>query len=224
MSEWWTYQLDDFLLFSPRSYWRLFEAQNAALWPLQVVTMAAGLTLVVMVLRWPHRAKLAMGLVFSLAWAFLAWSFLLQRYAAINWAVAYAAPAFFVQALLLLGAALLPGRVFGRIDAIGRLGLALSLAGLLLYPALAPIAGRPLASAEVFGIAPDPTVIVTMGLLLTARGRWLAVLLPIPLLWCVFSGLTLYAMGERQAWLPLASAALAVVLGAMRLLPRRDYV
>ncbi|TCK31519.1 hypothetical protein EV667_1629 [Ancylobacter aquaticus] len=218
MSEWWTYRLDDFLLFSPRVYWRLFEAQNAALWPLHLATTLAGLVLVLVILRWPGRAMLWTGLLLGPVWALVGWSFLLQRYAGINWAVAYAAPAFFVQALLLLAAALVPGGpLMGRLDAIANTGLGLALAGLLLYPALPFVTGRPLAGAEMFGIAPDPTVLVTIGLLLMARGRWLAVLLPIPLLWCLFSGLTLLAMGEAQAWPMLATSMLAAVLGALRL-------
>ena len=43
MSEWWTYRLSDFLMFSPRTYHRLFELTNAEIWPLQIVTLAAGL-------------------------------------------------------------------------------------------------------------------------------------------------------------------------------------
>ena len=33
MSEWWSYSPSDFLLFSARTYYRLFEIHNAALWP-----------------------------------------------------------------------------------------------------------------------------------------------------------------------------------------------
>lgn len=220
MSEWWTYRLEDFLLFSPRIYWRLVEAQNAALWPLQLATTAAGLALILLILRRPGVARLWTGLVLGLLWAFVAQSFLLQRYEPINWAMAYAVPAFFAQALL-LGAAVLPGGpAFGRRDAIGATGLALALAGLALYPVLPLVASRPLASAEVFGLAPDPTAVVTLGLLLAARGRWLAVLLPIPLLWCLFSGLTLRAMDEGQAWLLFAAAALVLLLAVLRLIPR----
>ena len=43
MSEWWTYRLSDFLMFAPRTYHRLFELHNAEVWPLQIVTIAAGL-------------------------------------------------------------------------------------------------------------------------------------------------------------------------------------
>ena len=42
MSEWWTYHLSDFLLFSPRTYYRLFELYNAAIWPAQIVALGAG--------------------------------------------------------------------------------------------------------------------------------------------------------------------------------------
>lgn len=221
MSEWWTYRLEDFLLFSPRVYWRLFEAQNAALWPLHLATMLAGLALVGMILRRPGRAMLWTGLLLAPLWAFVAWTFLLQRYSGINWAADYAAPAFLVQAVLLLAAALTPGGpAMGRLDAIGKTGLGLALTGSLLYPALTLVSGRPLTGAEVFGIVPDPTVLVTLGLLLVARGRWLVLLLPIPLLWCLFSGLTLLAMGEAQAWLLLVGTVLAAMLGTLRLVRR----
>lgn len=219
MSEWWTYRLDDFLLFAPRTYWRLFEAQNAALWPLHPVTVAAGLALVLLIAWRPGRAKVWAGLALALLWAFVGWSFLMNRYAAINWAVAYVAPAFFLQSALLLFAAILPrGLAFARRDAITCAGLLLALAGLLIYPALPLVFSRPWTSAEVFGIAPDPTAIVTLGLLMAARGAWLAVLLPIPLLWCLMSGLTLFTMDDGQAWLPLAAAAIGLILALARLL------
>ena len=39
MSEWWTYRAEDFLLFSPRVYWRMFELHNTALWPLHLLDL-----------------------------------------------------------------------------------------------------------------------------------------------------------------------------------------
>ena len=42
MSEWWTYSLSDFLLFSPRTYYRLFELYNLAIWPTQPRDGSAG--------------------------------------------------------------------------------------------------------------------------------------------------------------------------------------
>jgi hypothetical protein len=124
------------------------------------------------------------------------------------------APLFALQAALLL---VIGAASRWEFDARGprRLADIALLALALLYPLLAPLGGRPWAQAEIFGIAPDPTAIGTLALLLLLRARWCAVLLPIPILWCVASGVTLLAMESAVAWLPpaaaLAAAALAVV-------------
>ena len=46
MSEWWTYRLTSFLLFSPRTYYRMLELYNLAIWPAQIVGVAIGLSIV----------------------------------------------------------------------------------------------------------------------------------------------------------------------------------
>jgi hypothetical protein len=46
MSEWWTYSLSDFLMFSSRSYYRLIESYNAAIWPAHVLALVAGLVVI----------------------------------------------------------------------------------------------------------------------------------------------------------------------------------
>ena len=59
MSEWWTYRAEDFLLFSPRVYWRMFELHNAALWPLHLLTLAAGLLIILLIAWRPGTGTLA---------------------------------------------------------------------------------------------------------------------------------------------------------------------
>ena len=209
MSEWWTYRAEDFLLFSPRVYWRMFELHNAGLWPLQVLTLAAGL--IILLIAWrPGVWARCLALILAILWVFVGWSFLWNRYATVNWAVAYVAPAFAIEGVLLLViGSLLDGLAFDRRGPAGWTGyfiLAFALAG---YPLLAPLQGRGWASSEVFGIAPDPTAIATLGILLLARGRLLPALLPIPVLWCLLSGMTLQTMGEPQACAPYAALALA---------------
>jgi hypothetical protein len=209
MSEWWTYRAVNFLLFSPRVYWRMFELHNAALWPLHVLTLAAGLIIILLITWRPGTGVRWIAFILAISWIFVGWSFLWNRYATINWAVAYVAPAFVVEGFLLLILSLLDGLAFGRRGPAGWIGyliLGFALAG---QPLLAPLQRRGWASSEVFGIAPDPTAIATLGLLLLARGKLLPVLLPIPVLWCLLSGMTLRTMGEPQAWAPLAALALA---------------
>ncbi|TJV09760.1 MAG: hypothetical protein E5Y18_23950, partial [Mesorhizobium sp.] len=110
------------------------------------------------------------ALVLAALFAFVGWSLLWSRYAAINWAIAYVAPAFGLQALLLVIGGARGGLAFDRRDLAERLGLLIAVAGLVVYPLLPPLFGRPWASAEVFGIAPDPTAIAALGVLLAASG------------------------------------------------------
>ena len=130
----------------------------------------------------------------------MAWAFLLQRYATINPAIKYIVPLFVLEALLLVWWGVIGGKLSFALkpEASGRFGAALFLLGLLLYPALAAILGRPWKQAEVFGIAPDPTVIATVGLLLLTNCRFRWGLLPVPLLWCGITATTLWAMSAQS--------------------------
>jgi len=209
MSEWWTYRPEDFLLFSPRVYWRTFELHNAALWPLHVLALAAGVIILLLVARRPRSSARWLALLLAILWIFVGWSFLWSRYATINWAAAYVAPAFAVEGVLLLVAGtLLNGLAFDRCGVAGWTGYFLFAFALAGQPLLAPLQGRGWASTEVFGIAPDPSAIATLGLLLLARGRLVPLLLPIPVLWCLLSGITLRTMGEPQAWAHYSALAL----------------
>lgn len=211
MTEWWSYRLSDFLLFSPRTYWRLFELHNEALWPLPAVTLALGVAVLVLAVLRPKHSGRPTAILLAILWVFVGWSFLWQRYATINWAAIYAAPLFAVEGLLLLMLGGLTDRLsFGRCGARRIAGIALIAVGLA-YPLLASLLGRPWQGAEVFGIAPDPTAIATLGFVLLARGRWAWLLYPIPVLWCLAGGLTLWAMNEGTALVPLL-AALSPVL------------
>ena len=224
MSEWWTYRPEDLLLFSPRVYWRLFESQNAALWPLHLVTLAAGLAIILLIARGPKIWTRWITLILAILWIFVGWSFLWNRYSTINWAAAYVAPAFFVEGALLLIACLGDALAFDRrrpSDWIGYFILGFALAG---QPLLAPLQGRGWASSEVFGIAPDPTVMATLGVLLLAQGRLVPWLLPIPLLGCLLSGMTLQTMGEPQAWAPYAILALAAAAWIWTIIRQRGSV
>ncbi len=216
MSEWWTYRPDDFLLFSQRVYWRMFELHNEAVWPLHLATLSAGFAVVLLALRSPQRHALWIAFILASLWAFVGWSFLWNRYAGINWAIVYVAPAFWLQALLLVVTGTMGSLAFDLRDVTGRLGLLLAAVGLVAYPLLQSPFGRSWASSEVVGIAPDPTVITTLGILLAAGGRLMPVLLPIPLLWLVLSGLTLRAMGDAQAWVPIAAALTSASLVMLR--------
>jgi hypothetical protein len=216
MSEWWTYSLSDFLLFSPRTYYRLFDLYNAALWPAHVPALAIGLAIPALMVRGGgYRWSRAAGILLGACWLWVAWAFLFNRYATINWAATWFAGLFVVQAVLLVSA----GAVGDGIESASRLrgagAVVLFAFALLIQPLIGPFMGRPWPQVEVFGMAPDPTALGTLGFALlppTPRRRWL--LLFIPLLWCAISGATLWAMGAPDALVLPAAGLLAVILAA----------
>jgi hypothetical protein len=213
MPEWWSYTLSDFLLFSPRTYYRLLERYNEAVWPAHLVTLGLGLVFLMLLRRRSVKWQgVAVCFILALLWAWISWAFLWRRYGSINWAAMYFLPLFALQVLLLAWNGVFRRRLTFRVasGAAPVTGITLYLFSLFCYPALASLAGRSWHQSEAFGIAPDPTAMATIGLTLLVPNRIPASLLIVPVLWCLFSGLTLWAMKSPEAWVP----PLAAVLGA----------
>ncbi|MFN3659296.1 MAG: DUF6064 family protein, partial [Pseudolabrys sp.] len=209
MSVWLTYSLSDFLLFSPRTYYRLFELYNRAVWPAHGPAGALGIALIVLLRGGGAWRGRAIAGILALLWLWVAWAYLFERYATINWAASYFAAAFAVQAFLLVVSGLVLNRLTPGADAPSRAGIVILASALIVQPLLAPLLGRGWITAEVFGIAPDPTVVGTLGALLAAaRVPWH--LLVVPLLWCAVSGATLWAMDAPDALLMPAVAVVAI--------------
>ena len=221
MSEWWTYRLYDFLLFTPRTYYRLFELYNAAIWPAQIAAVALGLYVVWLTTKAPLTPALSPRggrggeegtramLVLSAVWLWVGVAFLALRYATINFAAKYAAWAFVAEAALLAWAGW-RGRFDPPAGLARRVGIGLVVFAVLLEPLSAPLLGRPLRQLELFGLTPDPTAVATLGALLALRprGRWL--LMIVPVLWCVLTGLTLLAMSAKDWWIAPAAGVAAI--------------
>jgi hypothetical protein len=207
MSEWRTYQLSDFLLFSPETYFRLFELHNEALWPWQLAAVIAGLAMLALTGQ-------PLALLFAgSAWLLTAWFWLYERYFTINWAAEWLAYGFALQGLLLWFFAfdrqLQPAEERSR-----AVGFMLVVCALLLQPLLPWMLGRPWQQGEVFALMPGPTVVATLGLLLALRAHWL--LLVLPLMWCAIDGITLWTMKAPAFWLLPVAGILTL---ALRILP-----
>lgn len=218
MPDWWTYRPHDLLLFSETVYWRLFELANAAHWPLPLVALPLGAVVPLFAWLRPKSAGRPIAAILACALIVTAWAFLWRQYRPINWAAGYAVPFFALEAFLLVWFGVvrrtLTFRTQMRTGTI--LGWALFAYALIIHPLTALASGRPLRGAEIFALAPDPTVIATLGLLATAApesGR--AWLFPLPVMWCLVSWASLAALGTWEAWLPFGAVALALPAALM---------
>lgn len=183
-----TYSIEDFIPFTASAYWRLFVEMNASnlmLFPIIIVA-------VIGMINAAHRGhyRLLLGLL-ALVWAWVGYDFFLTRYSRLNWAGEFFAWAFWAQASLMVVVAAIDTkrRKVAQVSTLRRAPL--TLVGLaLIFPVFSLLGGRTLQSMEFVGFAPDPTVLLTLGLVLATRQRWF--LLIIPTLWC--------GVGVATAW------------------------
>jgi hypothetical protein len=186
MSEWWTYRPSSFLMFSPRTYWRLIELHNLDVWPAHLAALTLGLALLWLAATRRASAGRLLAALLAPVWLWVGWAFHWQHYASINWAAQYFAAAFALQAALLLGLGSLPRNAHAPPAGmkVQKLGWVLGVSGVLLYPLAGLLAGRPWTQLEVFGITPEPTALATLGLLLASAQppsrpvRWVLAVIP----------------------------------------------
>jgi len=195
MTDWTSYRLQDFVPFTEQVYFRLMERMGEIFWPLHLLMLALGGGALVLALRAHPRSTLAL---LAPVWVFVAVAFFLQRYAQLNWAGQYVGYAFMGQAALFL---LISVSGWGLNDRQAGLratvvvGVLLGISGLVGVPLATLPADGSWYQAQTFGIHPDPTALVSLGMvMLGLRGtaRWLASIVPV--LWLVISGLTLLAL------------------------------
>ena len=207
MPEWWTYAAEDFLLFSARAYWRLFELHNAALWPVQILTLIGAVAAIVLLRSSNAMNRRLVWVLIGLVWIWVGVSFVLGAYASINWAATHlawiwiAGGVFYIVMSCTGPAADTPSRLTGW---------ALIAYAMLLHPFWPVLTGRALLQTEVVGTAPDPTAVSTLGLALLAGTGWRGALtlLP-PMLWCAVSAATLLTLGAAQGWAMAAAPVIA---------------
>jgi len=83
---------------------------------------------------------------------------------------------------------------------------------LAVQPLIGPLVGRSWNEVEIFGVAPDPTAVATIGILLMAADRIFWELLVLPVIWCALTGLTLWTMESPDAFVVPLAALLGVAL------------
>jgi Family of unknown function (DUF6064) len=198
--------------FTAEQFFEVFASYNAAVWPMQVFAYLAGIAAVALVFR---ASRLSTGLVLALLalmWIVNSVGYHWAFFADINRAARIFGAVFAVQAVLLLATAFVAPsfRIAAAKDARTWFGLSLAAYALAIYPVLGRFAGHSYPAVPVFGIAPCPTAIFTIGLLLLGSWRTARWLLLIPGLWGVVGGSAAILLGVPQDYGLIAALLVAI--------------
>ena len=199
--------------FTPDQFFAVFRAYNEAVWPAQWLLTAAGaLALGAALSRRPAGGRAAYLLLGGL-WLWMAVAYHLAFFAAINPAAPLFAALFAAGAGLFLWHGLRPAPPRLAIGAgwRGRIGLALALYGLAVYPLLNPLFGHRFPAAPGFGL-PCPTTLFTLGVLSLAPPRSAPALLAVPVLWSLVGATGAFTLGVPQDFVLIPAGAWGLYL------------
>lgn len=197
--------------FTTAQFLGVFQTYNAAIWPLQVVMFGLALIAIASIWgKWPIGARLVPAILGTM-WAINSIGYHYSHFRVINPAATLFAAIFLVQASLLGFCAATRGHLQFAIKRDGRTfaGFAIIIYAVAIYPILGMLAGHGLMKGPMLGVAPCPTTIFTIGILVLARGKWVAWLSIIPILWSLIGWLAAFQLGMSEDFgLPIAAATL----------------
>lgn len=210
--------------FTVAQFFTVFADYNAAIWPAQIVTYGLGvLAVIALGLRGAHSNQIILSAL-AIIWAVNGIGYHFLFFAEIN-PIAKAFAAFFLlQSILFAMSVLFPGDLRFEVRATLRsaAGVSFIAYALLIYGLLGYWAGHGLMAGPMFGVAPCPTTIFTIGMLLLARGKWLVWLSIIPILWSLVGlAAALQLSIPEDFGLPAAGLVLAFALATEAFMVRR---
>ena len=151
-------------------------------------------------LRAVRHGDRAVGALLALAWLWVGIGYFILHFAAIDFSAPIYGAFFVLQALLLIWSGVIRNRLAFRFraDLFGWCGLALAFAAALAWPLADGLLGQGWPSVRVVGLAPGPTTVFTLGMLLLCDGRTPLHLAVIPLLWTLIAGAMAWILSIPQ--------------------------
>jgi hypothetical protein len=198
--------------FTMREFLDVFARYNQAVWPVQVVFIAAAvLVLFLAVQPMAATAGRAVAAVLAFFWGWMGVVYHALFFAPVNPAARLFAILFIAQGVMLAAWAAWSAPSFRfRTDVRGIAGAALIVYVLAAYPLLGYVFGHRFPYAPTFGL-PCPTTIFTLGLLLWAEQVPVR-LLAIPAAWALVATLAAVSLGMTEDYGLLVAALVAVPL------------
>jgi hypothetical protein len=173
--------------FTIDQFFGIFAQYNVDIWPAQVVAyLLAAASVALVFMKVPFAGRVMSGTL-GIFWVWMGAVYHIGHFSTINPAARVFGVMFIVQGVLFfLFGVVKPGLSFSPSrTAYSMVGMIFVLYAMALYPLLGSAFGHHYPAAPMFGVAPCPTTIFTVGVLLWASSRVPVLLLPIPLLWSI---------------------------------------
>jgi len=216
------------LPFTQAQFLDVFVRYNEAIRPLQVFVYAAGILCAAAVTsrRFGGRAGVTGRIVLAFLgglWIWMGAVYHIGFFSRINPAAMFFGGLFIAQGFFLFAAA------FGRErpvfnfagTAANYFGIGLLVYALAVYPAIGAFAGHGYPASPLFGVAPCPTAIFTIGVFMLSGKRTSFILFVIPFLWSLVGGSAAVLLGiPEDLGLPVAGIA-GLLIRRCKLMPCR---
>lgn len=192
----------------------VLERYNEAIWPSQIAACLLVLLALWCALRpFPGSGRL-IAAILATAWIWTGVAYYLLYQAQINWAAWALGCIFVLQGLVFIVTGVIRNRADFRFtgNVEGWVALVLIGAAVILYPLIGVSSDQAWPRMPLVGVAPGPTVVWTLGMLLLAVPRVPWHLLLIPLLWSVTGVASALLLDLPQDFALALAAALAVVV------------
>jgi hypothetical protein len=177
-----------------------FGQYNRPLWPAQILVWLLGLAALLATFRPMRGGDRAVATLLSAAWLWTGVAYHMLHFATINFMAPLYGAVFVLEGLLLAWAGVARGKLAFRFhaDVAGWAGLAFAVAALALWPLADLLTGQGWPGVRLPGLAPAPTALFTLGLLLLTQGRTPIHLLVIPVVWALVAGATAWILAIPQ--------------------------
>jgi hypothetical protein len=198
--------------FTAEQFFEAFAEYNRGIWPAQLVLFGlATFAAAACFFRHSKRSHRLVGGVLGLLWAATAVLYHVMYFTAVTPA-AYGFAALFLAGAFVLLARKEPLMFGASAPSRQRLGAALVIFALLVYPALGYALGHRYPAMPTFG-APCPLVIFTLGLLVTVKPRIPAALVAIAAIWALFATSAAIQFGIYEDFgLTTAATVVAIIV------------
>ncbi|GIL01931.1 MAG: hypothetical protein BroJett030_18300 [Alphaproteobacteria bacterium] len=200
--------------FTVEDFLAVFARYNEAIWPLQILAYLTGAGIVALLARPGRGSAAAITLALAGLWAVNAVGYHWHFFSAINPLARLFGALFLIQAGLLAACAVWARdlRFAFVADARGIAGAALIAFAVVVYPLWGWAAGHHYPAVPMFGVAPCPTTIFTIGVLVMGTWRIVRFLLVVPVLWSAVGGSAAVLLGVPQDHGLAVSGLIAVAL------------